>query len=336
MVFVSQSTFDVSAATAINMEELKKKHRQEQKDLQSRITQKKKNATKKTRKGVNDECAALETELKEKQDLELQSLNGDSSPANQVEVPTDDAVVDQCVLPKGEPTDTSVEPVDASLKSFSISASAPENGHMKKPNRQKAKLARRAAEQEAAAEKAEKEAADLPNLREKERESMRQAYETKSLVEREIRSDGHCLYAAVADQLLDSNVELSSSSISNSNDISKEISREGYKTTRDVAANYIQQHADDFLPFLEEPLESYVRTVRETGEWGGHVEILALAKAYKVNINVLQANGRTESVNGSSESEVSSTTLWLAYYHHNYGLGEHYNSLRKKRNSTMK
>jgi OTU domain-containing protein 6 len=49
------------------MEELQAKHRKELRDLQSKITQKKKQASKKTRKGVNEECDRLEQELKDTQ-----------------------------------------------------------------------------------------------------------------------------------------------------------------------------------------------------------------------------------------------------------------------------
>ena len=40
-------------------------------------TNKKKNATKKTRRGINDECAALEREVHERQARELAALAGD-------------------------------------------------------------------------------------------------------------------------------------------------------------------------------------------------------------------------------------------------------------------
>ena len=56
------------------MEEVQRKHRQEQKELQSRITSKKKSATKKTRKGVNDDCAELERQLKERHEAEMMAL----------------------------------------------------------------------------------------------------------------------------------------------------------------------------------------------------------------------------------------------------------------------
>ncbi|KAK4956896.1 hypothetical protein LTR28_005866, partial [Elasticomyces elasticus] len=58
------------------MEELQAKHRREARDLQSKITQKKKSATKKTRKGVNDECDTLEQELRVRQEQEIAALSG--------------------------------------------------------------------------------------------------------------------------------------------------------------------------------------------------------------------------------------------------------------------
>jgi len=97
---------------------------------------------------------------------------------------------------------------------------------------------------------------------------------------------------------------------------------------RRVAANYMEKHPDEFAPFLEESLESYVKKVRDTGEWGGQLELMALAKAYGVDISVLQGDGNTIDFEGESETE--KTKLWLAYYKHNFGLGEHYNSLRKE------
>ena len=82
----------------------------------------------------------------------------------------------------------------------------------------------------------------------------------------------------------------------------------------------------EFLPFLEEELESYVAKVRDTGEWGGQIELLALAKAYETKISVLQGDGSVVDVGEGSDEE----RLWVAYYRHGFGLGEHYNSLRKE------
>ena len=300
------------------MEDLQSKHRQEQKDLHSRIMQKKKSATKKTRRGVNDECAELERELKEKHDAEIGVLKSHDQP---------EVVVNSETVPANG--DDEPATIEKPMNAMSVSSTPATNGHAKKPNRQKARLARRAAGQEAAAEEAEKEAADLPNLREKERKDMQEAYTSRGLTEHEIRSDGHCLYAAVADQLENSNVSLEPKiqfDISYDNaQLNPAVA--GYKMTRQVTAAYISQNPEDFSPFLEEPLDKYVTTIRETGEWGGHLEVLAMAKAYEVDINILQGDGKVERIECGIDNHPR--VLWLAYYHHSFGLGAHYNSLRR-------
>lgn len=303
------------------MDDLQQKHRQEQKVLQSRIIQKKNAATKKTRKGINDECANLERQLKEKQDEELSAINGANSHESVSDEMFDAKEAEEKVFEK-------VKKVTQSAESLSASSPA-SNAQAKKPNRQKARLARRAAEQEAVAEEAQKEAADLPNLRDQERQGMREAFTTRGLEEHEIRSDGHCLYAAVADQLQISSIGLQPKiklPLTEPGPDQKSISP-NYKLTRQVAAAYISQNSDDFVPFLEEPLDIYVKTIRETGEWGGHLEILALAKAYGVDVNVLQGDGSVQKIECGLQHD--HPELWLAYYRHSFGLGEHYNSLRK-------
>lgn len=155
--------------------------------------------------------------------------------------------------------------INDSINSLSVSTPAASVGNMKKPNRQKARLARRAAEQEAAAEQAREEAAHLPNLREQELKSMREAYTSRGLKEHEIRSDGHCLYAAVADQLEDAELGLKPKiAIEHFQYDFKLLPKSaGYKTARQVAAGYISQNPNDFVPFLEEPLDGYVKTIRK-------------------------------------------------------------------------
>ncbi|CAD0090622.1 unnamed protein product [Aureobasidium mustum] len=102
---------------------------------------------------------------------------------------------------------------------------------------------------------------------------------------------------------------------------------EPYKVVRQAAAEYIEANPNDFTPFLEEPLDYYIYKIKNTGEWGGQLELTALAKKYSVAISVLQGDGRVEEINPDADAEVKQ--LWLAYYRHGFGLGEHYNSLRK-------
>ena len=304
------------------MEELQARHRKEQRDLQSRITQKKKHATKKTRKGVNDECDSLEAELKLKQADELAGVYGS---ATRGEPPSEQ--LDKLTLKvDGEadaPTNNATQQATSDSKATDVNAVTSDEvivpSQVRKPNRQKERLARRKAEQEQAARQAAEEAKNLPDKKQQERERMLECMKERGLREKEIRADGHCLYSAVADQLEQIGVPLGSEA--------DEMPTVAYKTTREAAASYIEQHQDDFVPFLEEPLPEYLHKVRDTGEWGGQLELTALAKSFGVTINVLQDFGRVETI--EPEARADGKNIWLGYYKHGFGLGEHYNSLRR-------
>ncbi|KAI2473150.1 cysteine proteinase [Annulohypoxylon bovei var. microspora] len=303
-----------------SLETIQTRHRKEQRELQARITNKKKNATKKNRKGVNDECAELERQLKERQEQELAAPNGDANS-------TADDVQGQGQ--EGQEEDRQANGTDAiaqKLKDATLDEPPDSENNIgqgeqqgKKRNRQKERLARRAAEQEAAAAAAEHEAANMTDHRKVEKTYLLKEFKAHGLVEREIQPDGHCLFSAVADQLQSRGVPLGSE---------EEVKGTlPYRVVRRRATEYMEAHPDDFAPFLEEPLQSYVRKIRDTAEWGGQLELTALANAYRVEIKVLQ-DGRTETIEPSEKAEGDSR-VWLAYYRHGYGLGEHYNSLRK-------
>ena len=297
------------------MEELLAKHKKEQRELQGRVTQKKKNATKKTRKGVNDECEILERELKERQQAEVDASNSGHT--------------EECVnqLPTGGDLqkDGELATADEVVKKMSLGGGTTEEPQKvesqpqqkaKKPNRQKARLARRAADQEAEAVAAEKEAESMPDLREQELNAMKKELEKRGLVETFIQPDGHCLYSACA-------YSMDATRVKDSGPYSKP-----YQNVRFVTASYMSKHPDDFAPFVEEPLDSYVKKIEDTAEWGGHLELQAIARSYKVQVNVLQADGRIDVFETQQWNE-ESEHIWLAYYRHSFGLGEHYNALRK-------
>ncbi|KAK7543833.1 hypothetical protein IWX49DRAFT_607169 [Phyllosticta citricarpa] len=318
------------------MDELQARHRKELHDLQSRITQKKKGATKKTRKGVNDECARLELELKERQEqemVELQGVSGDSPGAGDATgaLETEEAAEQNDGLTVA--TQNLSISSNSNTPPASDGAATPDTqdqGPKRKGNRQKARLARRAAEQEALAAEAAAEAQSMPDLRKKERESLLEQFDKLGLKEQVIRADGHCLYSAIADQMASQGLNLKpriDPTVIDQGDKKPE----GYKVVRSAAADWISSHADDFVPFLEEPLDSYVVKVRDTGEWGGHMELIALARTYGVNIKILHADGRVNTIEPGAEGKArgEEKELWLAYYKHGFGLGEHYNSLRK-------
>lgn len=313
------------------LESLQSRHRKEQRDLVSRITQKKKQASKKTRKGVNDECERLERELKERQAYELAVLNGDAGDEAPEDVESSDEDEEQAAQTNIANLNLHEASNTSSLNGDASEDTSTAGGRQKKPNRAKARLARRAADQAAKIAAAEEEAANAPNPRELERERMATQLQKHGLALHEIRADGHCLYAAVADQLTTRELGLEPR-------IGVAIARagaeqaQGYRQVRGAAADWIQTHGDDFAGFMEDPLPEHVRKIRETGEWGGHVELLALARTYGVRICVLHSDGRVDRIEAHEETssrKEEGEEIWLGYYKHSHGLGEHYNSLRK-------
>lgn len=322
------------------MEELQIRHRKEAKDLQNRITSKKKQASKKTRKGVNDECDKLEQELKERQAGELAALNGE--PVADTTLPAEDVLADGVAALEinGTTTSPSQDKADAPSPGPNVAAADEESAPTRKPNRAKARMVRRQQEQEALFAQASEEASNLPDLKAAERERMVFNFKQRGLSEKEIRADGHCLYSAFADQMDCLGLPLGSepgptlkigllSSLTNGAGVEKkgQLERtEEYKVVRRAAAEYMDGHREDFEPFLEEDMDTYVHKIRDTAEWGGQMELLALARSYSVQINVLQGDGRVEEI--KPDNVAGEKVCWLAYYRHGFGLGEHYNSLR--------
>ncbi|KAG8851176.1 hypothetical protein FRB91_008346 [Serendipita sp. 411] len=145
----------------------------------------------------------------------------------------------------------------------------------------------------------------------------------------EIQPDGHCLFAAVADQLALHGL-LSRATAS-------------YAATRAAAAHYMLSHQDDFLPFLPsiegedgagattdgimspKQYATYCATIRDTGAWGGEPEILALSRAYNIPIHVVQAGQPPivihEPVDGMSD-RAGAKVAFISYHRRMYGLGE--------------
>lgn len=320
------------------MDELLAKHRKEQKDLQARITQKKKSATRKTRKGVNDDCERWQRELNEKHQAEIAQLNGETTP------PVDG--VNGLSLEDGD--DNAVNGADDTHKQNAPSApTQPQQTHTaqhhKKPNRHKARLARRAAEQEALSAAAANEAATQTDRRGNEQEVMNAVFKRLGLKEIEVNPDGHCLYSAIATQLDELGIGLTPDpkrmvlqyTTQSRVDTVASPRVDGYRGVRAVAADFILDHKDDFAPFMSEPLYVYTRRIKLTSDWGGQLEMLALARAYGVEINVIQSDGRIEKIDPDDiehyeGEDRDKRVIWLAYYRHSYGLGEHYNALMKQ------
>jgi len=138
----------------------------------------------------------------------------------------------------------------------------------------------------------------------------------------EIKADGNCLYRAIAHQ-----VEY----------ITKDPIT--YVQIRDICANTLQNHKLDYGPFLElsdgengvNDFDTYVENVRNSNEWGGHIELRVLAKALKRVIVVYSADSTPLYIdpedNAVAHDAVDDECLRLSFHKFFYALGEHYNSV---------
>ncbi|CAK7225891.1 OTU protein [Sporothrix bragantina] len=341
-----------------SIEDIQARHRRELRDLQGRITNKKKNATKKTRKGVNDECAALEHSTRERHQAELFAATGggsdnggegdheaDEAGDNDSSQPPRDGEDGSATQPRDDADVVTEKLAGASIGSSSA-AQAPQQQQQqqqqhqqpKKRNRQKDRLARRQAELDEQTARAHEEASLMKDDKVIEEEKMKPVIAKSGRVEFAIRPDGHCLFSAVADQL-----ERVGRSVTR---VPGDAGLENYRVVRHAAARYMAEHPDDFEPFLAAnedggDLDTYIEKIRDTARWGGQMELMALANEYDVRIQVLH-DGRSDLVRPASDNSEDGAdedgqpgaqarpTLWLVYYRHGFGLGEHYNSLREK------
>jgi OTU domain-containing protein 6 len=162
-----------------------------------------------------------------------------------------------------------------------------------------------------------------PSSREIENNRMMELYLSPiQLTIHEIQADGNCLYRAVAHQL---------------EYLTKE--KVTYLQMRQVCADSILNQRQVYEPFLElsgedgeGSFDAYVEKVRHSSEWGGHVELRALAAALEKTIIVYSADSSPLHI-GSEEYQVTSdahhdgTCIRLSFHKSFYALGEHYNSV---------
>ncbi|EJF65790.1 hypothetical protein BD309DRAFT_848359, partial [Dichomitus squalens] len=177
--------------------------------------------------------------------------------------------------------------------------------------------------------------ARLQRQQKEEEASIKRVCDELRLQIHEINPDGHCLFSAVADQLALLGIIPEADA--------------SYQTCRQAAADFIQTHPNDFLPFLPseggedgggatdagimtpEQFQRYCANMRSTGAWGGEPEILALSRAYRVPIHVVQGGTPPVVVHGEDfTTSDSKHVVYISYHRHMFGLGEHYNSLRPK------
>jgi len=275
-------------------EELLKNQRKEKKDLQAKIQALKKTASKgdkKKKKEVNDEIAKLEADLEQKHKTELLtletkeiSLNGASEDASNNEDT------------KNCDNDTANNDVEAEIKGPRIS----------KAQKRRDKKAEKEKQHLLDIERQEQE--NLTGKRNVEQETISRLLEGRGLSLFEVPSDGDCMFAGLVHQL---SLQGETKSVSE---------------LRQDTAQEMRDNSDHYLPFLSltpNQFQVYCNKMATTPEWGGQVELLALANILSKPIEVIQAEGSPMIIG----EHFTAPKLILTYHRHAYGLGEHYNSV---------
>eukprot|EP00166_Cyanidium_caldarium_P000837 ctg_1327.g434 len=225
--------------------------------------------------------------------------------------------------------------------------------------KQRKKLARASAQADADRRAAEERQLAAPSERDEESRRIEAVLARYALRVAEVRPDGHCLFRAVAHQLHTSCPEGMADGLRVSDPQVADRLREWPDDVdadervwilRDVAADYMRQHRDDFMPFVaydehgievdaseERAFETYCARMSSTAAWGTQLEIQALARALGVPVEVygdpavltggVLRMGEEPVVAAVDDSSRPRPVLRLSYHRRYYELGEHFNSV---------
>ncbi|CAG8458014.1 9819_t:CDS:2 [Paraglomus occultum] len=315
------SVIDETKSSSTSIEEsyddLISRHKNERKQLISRITALKKSAgNKKRKKEIQAEVAKLENDLQERHKQEIKEHQMKYGVMNE-DKKKEDNNSDQDESNE-DITDILLARINAKQveESPRQPAPPPQQDRRKKQSRRQRRQERRRLEMQ---DQDSDEAADQVNKQEIEKNAMAELTKSMGLTIKEIAPNGHCLYNAISDQLLlQHNIPID------------------YKQLRGKVAAYMRENSDDFLPYLasqtgeicsKEQFEEYCNGIENTAVWGGDLEISAIAKLYKIPIHVVQVGAPL--LKFSDDEFRDKEPIFLSYHKYMYGLGAHYNSLNK-------
>lgn len=267
------------------------------------------------KKQKDDEKAMIEKHDKELKELENKlaqaTLEESSEPSNESDSKSTSQSVDQ-----SNDASTNQESTNQSTNQSNEKVETKSRAQLK---REKKSLK----EKERRAELIE-ETASMSDPRGEENQKLSIKLSPSHLQVREVLSDGHCLFRAVADQLSEYDPA----------------HHQSHEALRVGAANHIRDHLNDYQPFLcsedGEPFDQtqaqqYCKDLqRVDGDvvWGGHAEIVALSDMLHHPIIVHSAEGNDLVVNGMSEKvDEDAQPLHISFHKHYFGMGNHYNSV---------
>eukprot|EP00123_Amoebidium_parasiticum_P020302 comp47032_c0_seq1/m.47590 comp47032_c0_seq1/g.47590 ORF comp47032_c0_seq1/g.47590 comp47032_c0_seq1/m.47590 type:complete len:328 (-) comp47032_c0_seq1:613-1596(-) len=313
------------------------RHKTEKKLLQAQIMQLKKavpKGDKKKKKEIDQQIAKLQTDLahRQKAELELMAQGRDLSELDQYLA----EMASKMALAEAQ-NKTDTQPAESQENLAENSGSTQkENGvegedeethgegsEEKAHKKSKAQKRREKKELEESARRAAvlEECKGKVSNKSVEDSAFNMLLRAQGLAVHQIPADGHCLYAAMAHQLqYRSRLPLGKI--------------EDVKSLRHIAASHIRRHRDEYLPYMvndqgdmlsPDEFKTYCHKLETTNDWGGQLELRALAEALGEHIVVLQSNASP--LPFGPPTPAGNEPLRLSYHRHTYGLGEHYNSV---------
>jgi len=125
---------------------------------------------------------------------------------------------------------------------------------------------------------------------------------------KECRADGNCLFRSFADQ------------------IERDESR--HQEYRSKCINYMRENRDEFAVFMTEDYDEYLEEMSKLGEWGGNFEIIALSRAYCVNVIIHHETDPRYEIVYQKPDDDAGTSKVAGTIHLSYHDESHYNSVR--------
>jgi len=262
-------------------------------EMEGKVRAMMKKAKKPEKKKVEEETKAMLNEVKERHERELASMKE----ANVGVAPEGDGEkeVDEMVEQGEEAIDKEMDVVAR-----------------KRAKAQRARDRKKEKEAQAEREREEIRANAGPSMRETELDVLNDVLGAEKLVVKEVASDGNCMYRSIADQLVFTEAD----------------TKHSFSKLRELAAMQLRNHPDEYAPFLmleagSDEFAAYCDTVQNTNEWGGQVELRALASALKKQLWIYDAQAPVVKMG----DEFDGPPLKLTFHRHYYSLGDHYNSV---------
>ncbi len=99
-----------------------------------------------------------------------------------------------------------------------------------------------------------------------------------------------------------------------------------------LCAHTLKANEDEFAPFCEYTdditnFDQYVNVVRDSAEWGGHLELRALGMGLDRPIHIYSVQSGKDPLAIHDDGTGNKDPILLSYHLHYYALGEHYNQV---------